>query len=182
MITLLELREQAYITASSKQRFQWAYRDALGARQVDNWLRSKGKFDISEAFEPKAMFDVFQIRDRAKADNLDWIVEQEGADGKILVFAAITHVSKSYFRIGDYPKEIMPFGMHLKKRHGDDLVAFGHVVGNGSFGCGTSIEVTPAAYPSVEFVSSSFDTPSFLLDIRNAPGSATDWLNKDHKV
>src|SRR5262249_1931502 len=32
-------------------------------------------------------------RDRAQADNLDWIVKREGANGKVLIFASRYHLS-----------------------------------------------------------------------------------------
>ena len=77
LVSLMERQRFAYIERSSKDDFDWAERAAIGARQTDTWFRrmpAGWKLEDGLAWTRYAM----QVRDRAMADNLEWVRSQTG--------------------------------------------------------------------------------------------------------
>jgi erythromycin esterase len=67
------------------------------------------------------------VRDRAMADNVRWILEHEGPGTKMVLWAHNGHVSTG----ANPPYE--PMGYHLRKMFGADMVVFGFAFNQGSF-------------------------------------------------
>ena len=184
LISLLERRAATYAAASSDQAYRWAYRHALGARQIDTWLRRiPPNWKLTGAFvRSELLWQLHETRDRAMADNLKWIVEQEGSDGRILIFANRFHLSMVPFTSNILETGLpgYPFGWYLKQEFGTRLVTIGHFVGGGAIGCGFRLDVRPDT--SFDGVLSGLTSPMFLLDIRTAPPNVRSWLEREHDI
>jgi erythromycin esterase len=187
LVATFEAREAAYQAASSPTDYQWAYRSALGARSVDTWLRqipigwlpSSGWTFLSKAIN---------IRDRTQADNLGWIVDQEGPDGKVVVFAARVHLSTAPVKTSQSAPGVgdAVAGTYLRRRFGSRLVTIGNLIGKGTSGCGgytDPVGVGGVATPeSIDGVVGMLGQPMLLLDLRGAPTMVRSWLDREHDL
>jgi erythromycin esterase len=177
LIDVLERHEGEYTAASSPPDYAWALRSAVGARQIDNFLRAKP----GNRGERRADRD--DSRDRAIADNIEWILRQQGPGGKLLVFAATYHISAAPVTTPDslpYPVA----GTYLRERLGDGLVTIGNVQGGGSAGCGEVRPVRAAAASPQSLIRllGRLRLPFFVLDVRTAGGGAAAWLDRPQQV
>jgi erythromycin esterase len=193
LLVLIERCEAKYTAATSPAEYAWAHRTAISARQVDAWLRhiplgwkrtrsTRAPLSGSEvSFLPSAS----DVRDRAQADNLEWIVAQEGSEGKVLVFASRYHISaapvKSTFwrsRGVQYEQEVA--GTYLRRRFADRLVTIGNVVGEAR----TDHHADPFLAPrqSIDALAREIRVPLFLLDLRSAPSNVANWLHREHSL
>ena len=107
LIALVERKESVYAKRSSTAEYGWAHRGAIACRQVDSWLRHvplewQAPRVMPERWSSEINFlsAAMDVRDRAQADNLDWIMRQEGPLGKILVFASRYHLSAVSVKAG----------------------------------------------------------------------------------
>jgi erythromycin esterase len=196
LITLLERREAQYNRASSAADYQWGYRAAIAARQVDEWLRQtpaewRPSSDAIASEGKQAEFEAAaaDVKDRAQADNLDWIVRQEGSHGKILVFAARYHLSgtpintdsTSKIGTGQIPQEVA--GTYLRRRFGARLLSIGNLIGGGTVGCADSRRALKSApADSIGGIAGELGRPLYLLDLRAAPPGVGTWLNQEHPL
>jgi erythromycin esterase len=184
LVALFERREARYSAASSPADYQWTYRSLLGARSADEWLRqvpigwkqSDGMTFFAEATD---------IRDRAQADNLGWIVEQEGPNGKLVAFASRYHISTSPVKTplsrGGPGNTVA--GTYLRRRFGSRLVTIGNLIGKGSFGCsGFSGPIDPAPPASIDGTVGALGRPLLLLDLRAAPPNVRSWLDQERDM
>lgn len=184
-IALLERKEGAYIAASGVADYEWALRAAIGARQVDAWLRQipwgwqppRDWAHLSEE-HARVLANLTAARDRAQADNLDWIREREGPTGKILVYGHRYHLSAAALRwscTGDIPHPVA--GTYLRRRHGEQLLTIGNLIGAGTIACGQAPTLLrPASTESIDGLAGEMQSPAFYLDLRAAPDSVSEWL------
>jgi erythromycin esterase len=191
LIGSFERREADYLAASSADDYEWAYRAAIGARQLDGWLRS-----IPLGWQPSSSAEGFprflsaadDVRDRAQADNLDWIIKREGSSGKALIYAARYHVSTAPVKAhwygpkdADHPKqEVM--GTYLRQRFGKKLVTIGHLMSGGEIGSEGSRCSLIAVPGSFDALVSKLNVPVFMLHLRTAPAEITCWLVQEHVI
>jgi erythromycin esterase len=192
LVALIERNEAKYTAASSAHVYRWGYRTAVAARQLDNWLRQLPRnwepVRDAENLSREAIDHISaacNARDRAQADNLDWIIDTEGPRGKVLVFAHRVHLSTTPAHWlpsgGERRQEVA--GTYLKRRLGERLVTIANLVGSGEVRCGDyHHKLDRTAAGSIDAVASTVGTPQFLLDIRTAPKPAADWLNKVHRL
>lgn len=186
LVTLLERREAPYIAASSAADYQWAHRAAIGARQIDGWLRQiplnwKASDSLAAFFAAAT-----DVRDRGQADNIDWVMKQEGASGKLLVFASRYHLSAVPLRTSRKPDQAGPWqevaGTYLRRRYGSQFVNVGNLILEGSLGCaGFWMDLQRAGKGSIDGIAGELGKPLFLLDTRAAPESAAGWLAREHQ-
>jgi erythromycin esterase len=188
LITLMERREAAYMAASSPSDYRWAYRYAIGARQADNWLR-RVPVGWARSMEKMDFFpEATDIRDRAQADNLDWILREEGPSGKVLVYAARYHLStmpvnSTHYSSGSGYQPQQVAGTYLRRRLGDRLLTIGNLIGKGDIGCaGFKMAWQPAPPESIDGLAGELGHPLFLLDLRKAPADVSSWLNQEHQL
>jgi erythromycin esterase-like protein len=127
------------------------------------------------------------VRDRAQADNLDWIVTREGPSGKLLIFGARYHLSatplKARFNPGgeEHVQEVA--GIYLRRRLGDGLITIGNLIGEGDAACGKYEErLGRAPADSMDGFAAEVGTPLFLLDLRSAPAPVARWFNQEHSL
>jgi erythromycin esterase len=188
MINLMERREAHYVRESSRIDYEWALRAAIGARQVDSWLRLipvnwKPSNDVNDL-----VFTNMDARDRAQADNLEWILGKEGPSGKLFVFAHDVHLSTTPITT-DWPssagnrdgRQQQVAGTYLRRRLGDRLIAIGNIIGGGAYGgCSGSPKTIIGEIPkdSLDDLGRELNSPRFLLDLRRAPGEVKFQLNQ----
>jgi erythromycin esterase len=163
MMGLFERDQIRYIRISSSAEYHRAYQHAVVARQLDMNLRAQTREDVQP------------LRDASMARNLMWILQREGPDGRVLVFAANTHVRK-------WPRE-SDLGHYLNDLLGSRMIVIGSFFNRGAAGYegGETRTILPSSDPSLNTVfMEGVRKPFFLLDLGNLPreGPFADWLAK----
>lgn len=189
MISLLQSKRSAYTAASSPGAYQLASRTAIGARQVNDYERQ-----VPVGWTPEEGFSAVAgtvaIADRIKAENARWIVQQQGAGGKVFLFAHRDHIATAlvtvhapqpnrYHLPSALPQPPM-MGMVLQPLYGKQLVTIGNLLGQDDSGCKAPRPPPPAG--SLEGLLSSLNTPDFLLDLRSAPPAVAAWLDRPREL
>jgi erythromycin esterase len=178
LIGLLEVNEWDYTSATSESEFQWAHRAAIGARQVDAWLR-QWPVGWSERDYLELQVRATRVRDRAMADNLDWIVQQLGPEARVLMYAAATHLATAPVTYVEAPINTS-LGTHTRNRYGDQLVTITTLIGGGTIGGCGEYPLNPLADAPTSTISGlmlQLGEPLFILDFRSAPPKIESWLS-----
>lgn len=192
LVDLLEQQERRYIAASSVEDYEWAHRAAISARQVDGWLRCVPTIWNGSVEQLKFLERSAQLRDRAQADNLDWIVKREEKRGKTLVFAHNAHVSSAqvtwrwwtpsdayqggHVEAGSFSHD--PAGTYLRRRFGDQLITIGNLIGDS----GERDRMQEMSDDAVDRLFHRMGIPGFLLDLRTAPPAQVNWLDRPRRL
>ena len=175
------VQNQLLQATSTPNDYAWAYRAAIDARQVDQFLRQLPVEPSDAKQVVQSLLVAGSVRDRAQADNMDWIQGREGSTGKILVFAHTVHLAMSPVSVlwvddgpleggarnivaGPYRYEVA--GTFLRRRLGAYLVTIGSVIGTGHTGCGGSVEQLPMPF-----------TNSLAALLRDAGGADSYWID-----
>ena len=123
-----------------------------------------------------------EARDRAMAENINWIAEHEGPQSKLVVWAHDFHVSygsQSWHTMGQF----------LRARWGKAYLSVGFAFDHGDFRSGDSLDndrvhpftVGPLPPGSFDATLNATGLPRFILDLRTPPvGVVTDWLSAQH--
>jgi erythromycin esterase len=187
LVSLMERQRFAYVAKSSKVDFDWAERAAIGARQTDTWFRRMPvgwKLEDGLAWTRYAM----QVRDRAMADNLEWVRNRLGFRGRVLVFAAAGHLASTIVQGPTQQfREFVPLGAYIKDRFGSDFINILNLVVNGEINyCSANprrlIPLKPPPESAVETLFAAVNAPRYVLDLRRAPAGVSTWLqqSQDH--
>lgn len=190
---LFAAHELGYTKRTSELDYQWGRRHATALRQIETRLRRIPQLQPNESPSPgplplSVVLSMQASRDLAMAENVDWIVNQEGADGKVLLFASMNHLIATPYTMGSNgppgQEPVKGLGHHLKEKYGDRLVAIGHALQGGSvLSSGGEVERLPETEPiSFTGVLSRLGMPRFLLDLRGAPSEIALWLRKEQSV
>lgn len=191
LVTLFERQEVRYRAASAAIDYEWGYRAAIGARQVDAWLREipldwqPSSGPITFPSEQTKFFPMAtDIRDRAQADNIAWIIEQEGSLGKVLVYGHQYHLSKTPVKTSwAGPGEQAPMGTYLRRRFGERLLTIGNLIGTGEIDGEAGKRTLKEPLPeSIDALARDAGAELFLLDLRAAPAKVADWLGQEHLI
>src|SRR5262245_44055502 len=162
LIALLERERPAFIAATSETDYEWAHRNAIVARQSHRlYLVRPTEAQWSSAWR------AFSQRDAAMADNVRWVLEQEGSTGRVLVFAHNAHVMNApvegeMSRRFERPPTAM--GQHLRLAFGSDLV----IIGISSAENGTGLPTGSLEPGGIDAALARVGPPLFLLDLRAA--------------
>jgi erythromycin esterase len=122
------------------------------------------------------------VRDEAMAANVAWILEQEGPDAKIMLWAHNGHVR------ANSAAGTTRMGGHLRKRFGNEMVVMGFAFNQGSFqaidmkkGLREFI-VNPGPSGTLDAILAAAKIPLFAVDLR-AAGSRpiADWFKSLQK-
>jgi erythromycin esterase len=192
LIALLERQEAPYAIRSSVTDYEWAYRAAIGARQTDGWLRQipadwrraagPVKFPSKET---EFVAEATEVRDRGQADNLDWIIRREGADGKVLVYASRFHLSSApVVTAWSGSREQQVAGTYLRRRLAKKLISIGNLVGEGEVNLeGVKHFLAPPRAGSLDELACESGIAHFLLDLRTAPKAVVAaWFAQRHPL
>jgi erythromycin esterase len=169
LIRRLDERRAAYQKRAGALSWALSRRQAEVLRQGEEDLRTPA---------PRSS----TLRDRFMAENAASLLELEGPDAKMVVWAHNAHVM-----LGERGDGIPSMGSYLKAKFGSDLVVFGLAFNQGSF---QAIDLSPRSRGLVPFTAprapeDSLDAtlaragpPLFALDLRRAPadGVVADWL------
>jgi erythromycin esterase len=164
------------------EQFESRKKAYLGASSMEEWALARHNLEIvREAAEQYSVDQSGSIspRDQAMAENVKWILDQEGPEAKMMIWAHNGHVSTAPLGDGE------SMGMALRKMYGDEMVVCGLSFGQGSFqalqkGKGLREFKVGAAIPgSLDAALAGTGIPVFAIDLRNAPRSGVvgDWLN-----
>jgi erythromycin esterase len=182
LIALIEQRRFSYINQSSKDQYEWASRAAVGARQIDTWFRL-----MPEDWTPSGSYEWttqgIQVRDRAMADNLQWILSRLEPSDRILAFASVTHVGTTLMQFPDRPYQLESFGSYAKALYGSDFVNILNIVNGGEIAmCASdpsrnrSMQLRAPPADSIVDLFAAIDVPQYFLDLRLAPTEVSEWL------
>lgn len=182
LIAIFEKDRQSFIAASSSADCEWAYRNAIVARQIAQMFRAWPADTPGDAPTP-GLYKAVEARDAAMADNVRWVLEREGPAGRVLVFAHNAHVMNAPVRGGIwdvYPKPLTTAGQHLRATMRDDLL----IIGTSSAKNGAGLPAATGAATSVDTALAGVGLPEFLLDLREARHSpaAAAWLDQPQSM
>ena len=121
-----------YVEASSESGWALARQHVRVIEQATEYKRVLYDLDESTLDEEIAMERCLRIRDRAMADNVDWILGYENADC-MAIWAHDAHVNRVAQTSRHTGATATSLGGHLAARHGDDYYAMGFSFGHGSF-------------------------------------------------
>jgi erythromycin esterase len=164
------------ITQSSLDEYHWALHNLDVARQLANHFRLAARLPTINDLRDGG--PVIAAHDYAMARNVQWIVQNEGPQGRVLVFAHDGHVMNWQENGGIFSvirEKPFMMGSDLRKVYGRDL-----------FIIATSSATTSAGLPRPEPIKDSIDgvlaqvgLPAMVLDIRMARQSkeAAAWLS-----
>jgi erythromycin esterase-like protein len=117
-----------------------------------------------------------EVRDAAMAQNVQWILREEGAAGRIMLWAHNAHLSHppkilwGLFPV-DMARAFTPMGTRLRKIMGPDYTAFGFAFNQGELRAQPvkTNSVGPASTDSLDAVLPRTGTPISALDVRPLP-------------
>ena len=176
LLSLLERERPAYTEASSAPDYEWGYRNAIAAQQADRMFRLMPR-DAPAGVIPPSAWQAMNSRDAAMAENVRWILTQEGPQGRVLVFAHNGHVKNGPTEGGiwsAFEKPATAMGQYLHSALGRDLI----IIGTSAAANGPGL---PPAIPDSDGVDASLakvGLPLFLIDLRasSANGAVNEWL------
>jgi len=168
------------IAHSSVEEYRWALRNLEVARELSRC------FHVTT---PKSFKDirysapVMNCRDRAMADNVQWIVGNEGPNGRVLVFAHNGHVmngkeeSRRMAQVRDKP---FMMGFHLRHAFGKHLLII-------AMSSPTTSAGLPTPHPAEDGIDDALarvGLPRLFLDLRMArqDPAALAWLSRQHPL
>jgi len=187
LVSLIQRNRPAYVEKTSAEDYEWAERTAIGAHQTDAWFRLMPlPWKLGDGFEWTRYSS--QVRDRAMADNVEWILNRLGPHGRILLYAAVGHMTSTPARI-DNPRivETIGAGTYLKARYGSDFVGILNLVKDGEIKyCSAhprpSMPLKSPPESAAENLFAAVNVPQYVLDLRSAPANVSSWLHqvRDH--
>lgn len=121
-------------------------------------------------------------RDRSMAENIRWVLDQEGPDARMLVWAHNGHVQA--------PARGQSMGTHLRRMFGTQMVVFGFAFNQGSFQAWNSpkmrqmrpFTVGPAPDGSLDGMLAAAGLQVAAIDLRGLPkdGPIAEWFGERH--
>ena len=181
-------RGTAASLASLMLRFDARKREYVARSSLQDWTMARQNLVIVTQAEvklgkPDERGRIY--RDRAMAENVKWILEQEPAGSKMMLWAHNGHVAAAAPL--DAPDHL-PMGGHLREFLGNRLVSCGFVFQAGGFravdmtanGVSTFTAGSPPA-GSLDATLASLGIPLFAVDLRGLPkGGIGDWFTAPH--
>jgi erythromycin esterase len=183
MVALIRRERIPLTTATSRDEYEWALRQALNAAQDDAFLRTiPPEFDLAgpDHFSGERGEHVEEMRELAMADNLLWVQRRESSRGKVLFFAHDAHVqtgvamwSTAQFRAA---------GRYLRSALDRDMVVIGTYFGHGTGFLAGHMPMPPDT-AGMDGLLSSLSIPVFIMDLRELPSSGIlhQWFEAAHE-
>ncbi len=171
------------IAASSADEYHWALHNIDAARQLAKCIPLTPLTQPMEAtlaeWAPRMDF-----RESAMAENVEWALDNEGPQGRLLVFTSDVHamnVVDDGKQMAKLHKKPISMGLYLRRAYGDDLYTTLLV-------CETIpkelLPPTPIEDGSVESTLTGVGLPLMFLDVRAARlnNEAPSWLSTRRSV
>lgn len=151
------------------------------------WLGEIGKCG-NALFSSATREEGGAIREHGMAQTVLWLLNQELAGSRAILWAHNLHVAKAGFRMpGLAEGTLTPMGVHLSESLGDAYIAIGGTFGAGSYGP----DLPPGARMFEAMPEDVLDgalgqvgMTNFLVDLRDAAphSSEAQWLQKDREM
>jgi|KBSSwiStaDraftv2_1062776.scaffolds.fasta_scaffold00907_23 erythromycin esterase len=171
---------RALIAHSSVEEYGWALHNLEVARQLAKCfhLTTPQSFRDIQYSAP-----VMNCRDHAMAENVGWIVKNEGPKGRVLLFGHDGHImnvkeeSNRMAKVRDKP---FAMGFHLRRAFGKRLLIIAISSASTSGGL-------PTPHPAVDGIDDALarvGMPRMFLDLRMArqDPAALAWLSRKHPM
>jgi erythromycin esterase len=190
LIDYLEQHASQCVARTGIVEYEWAHLAAISARQIDAWLRcippgwcpSQDPVEFPSR-QTSFIADANDVRDRAQADNLDWIVRREGPGGKILIHGHRYHLSAAPVQPSWSGRHHEVMGTYLRRRYGQRLVTLGNLIGDGAIdNCGVIETLAPAPLESLDQLAAQLSMAAGALDLRAAPTAVRRWLERKRVI
>jgi len=170
LIALFERQRIKFIDSSSKEAYDWGYRNAIVARQTDRMVRVMPP-DQPGKIPPEAWRGM-NARDAAMAENVAWILNNQHNGGKVLVYAHNGHVKNAPTTGGvwdAFAQAPNSTGQYLRSMFGNDLFIIGT-------SCNPSAKTAQPG--SLDLALLNIGKPCFFLNLSAASGNApvAKWL------
>ncbi|MFE3907868.1 erythromycin esterase family protein [Streptomyces sp. NPDC059153] len=171
----VDLLKQRPGTGADADAHAWALQHATAIHQMTTLFA----FDDG----PQGTTDMMLYRDRIMAENVAWWQQRTG--DKILLAAHNGHIALKTYAPGSYPKVQGDF---LREQLGGGYLSVGLTFDRGSFnalgqdGGVHRFTVGPAAPGTAEHTLDRVRYRDFVVDLRNTPAAARDWLAAPHTV
>ncbi|MGE9312781.1 erythromycin esterase family protein [Niabella sp. CJ426] len=158
IVALLERQRIDFIGRSSREQYEWAYRNTIAALQRDRMMRVMPP-DQPGKIPPEA-WKAMNARDAAMADNINWMLNTAANGGKVFIFAHNAHVKNAPTTGGVWDAFARPptsAGQYLKS-----------ILGSNYFVIGSSIapELTTLQANSLDKALLQVNQPRYILDMR----------------
>lgn len=179
LLTELSTHEGAFGAATGTAAFDRGYRLAVAAQQADAYLR---QFPVGWKPADGPVLSSVAVADRAKSDNIDWIM---GRHERILMFSHFGHAVHTPVSVAmpGASKMMMPpmVGTYLQRHYGDRALVIGQLIGEDRTSCNTPRP--PAADQSLEAVlHRATRSDAALLNLRKAPAAVRASLVPPHDL
>ncbi len=171
----LDAEERTYVARSTIREWRLACQHARILDQVDDQRRADN--------DPKMRY---MIRDRAMAENIVWLLENQDPPGRMAVWAHNAHVARD--PRGIFDGTIVSMGMHLARQFSSDYVVVGFAFGEGGFEAVVQEEgnrrpirevaIGPPPDETLDAVLARTGIPVFLLDLRLVARDLAAWLQE----
>ncbi|WP_235364788.1 erythromycin esterase family protein [Sphingomonas sp. ERG5] len=172
----------ALVAASMRSDYDWARRNALVARQLEQVFQVSPPPEPGDQLSPD-FYKADAARDAAMAENVRWVVEREGAAGRVLVFAHDGHIMNAPTRGGIwtvYAQAPATMGQHLRTALGRDLLIMPIMSSEN----GPGLPAGTKGSGSLDSALAKVGSGHFLLDIRQARDAApvAAWLAQTQSI
>ena len=171
----IQRSRKSLIARSSDEDYRWALHNLDVARQLAKCLplTPSGKVNAS------VWIPAVTCRDYGMAQNVQWAFENEGRQGRLLVFAHNGHVmsaKEDSRRLANVREKPSMMGLHLRRAYGKDLYIMMLVCATTSGGLLTA---KPLEEGSIESTLAGVGLPLMFLDVRMARKNkeALTWLS-----
>jgi erythromycin esterase len=168
LISLFERRQGKWPARRTAESYDRAYHQAVVARELDANFRA-----AATESNPQAQ------REIAMAQNLQWVLDREGAHGRLLLFEANWHVSKGPISTDVWGTSL---GEHLTTMLGTDYVSIGATYSR-SEGFGENALPIPDTSSVAAMMARAQARPA-VLSLRDLPrtGPVADWFQASRNV
>jgi erythromycin esterase len=134
------------------------------------------------------------IRDSLMKKNIDWIINFEGGDTKIMLWAHNAHVEYATWFTSNSDRQFKMMGLRLKETYKEQLYTIGFDFNRGEFYANASVgdkklkltlfEIGTAPKDWLAWQFSQAGKELLFTDFANAVGneSVKDWLEQRHKI
>lgn len=159
-----------WIARSSALGYERAARNAAVVRQLNDAFRAR--LDAAVHLPPKHV-----DREPGMAENLRWVLEREGPQGRVFFFAQVGHHAKTWPTVDAARRP--PVGAYLHSMLSDEMIVIAGLWGGGEVGPadGPFRPLPPmqvGVYGALDKVLPQVAGPLFFLDLREMPPLQTD--------
>jgi len=182
LIAHFEINRVDYIERSSLDEYEWAYRHAVAARQLNQSTEY-----LIDVLKSGNWENAQRSRDHCQADNICWILKREGPESRVVVTAHNSHIQRhTVYNPNWSPHAYPPLGMFLQSRLGGNYVTIGFTFERAvdsfkAYETNGQFDLSQTDESSIGSALSRVGLPMFIINLRAAPnkGPIYDWLNRE---